>query len=78
MSALVEAVAAAVIDYRSVYPEPWPLSPNLALAVEASNRLERAQAVLAHGEDIITHSAEISSDFPDAMAALRKALDGEP
>lgn len=33
-----ERIDAAVADFRTVWPEPWPLAPNLALAVEAMEK----------------------------------------
>lgn len=33
-----ERIEAAVAHYRTIYPEPWPLSPNLALAVEVMEK----------------------------------------
>lgn len=46
-----ERIEAAVLDYRSVWPEPLPLSPNLQLAVEAAKEYrataEWASAVFA-------------------------------
>lgn len=43
MSSIEERIYAAVADYRTVWPEPWPLSPNLMLMVEAVETLERVE-----------------------------------
>lgn len=43
MCSIEERITEAVRDYRTVWAEPWPLSANLKLMVEACQVIERLE-----------------------------------
>ena len=55
-----EEITAALEDYRRVFPEPYSLSPNLKLAVQALAELNAAQLTIARVARIAPHAMHCS------------------
>lgn len=70
MSTIEERVEAAVSDYRTVWPEPWPLSANLALAVEAVETLERVEDQIFEEDGFI----ERIVDAEDKLSRIKELI----
>lgn len=74
---LISRVHAAVKDYRTVFPEPNSLAPNLALAVEAVGGLEQMAHAILHQAQRADHAEDVLQARDRELAALKAALRGD-
>ncbi len=69
MSCIEDRISEAVRDYRTVWAEPWPLSANLRLMVEARTEIARLKDAIRLWE--YAHAAQ-----RDRAIRAEEALEG--
>lgn len=74
MSTIEERIYAAVADYRTVWAEPWPLSANLLLMVEACQVIERLEEQIHEEGGFIERIVELEEENARLRELLRNAV----